>query len=356
MYTPLGDLISCKIKSVEVTSEGKFAVVQAEDGDLVLYDQKGFRHADGFVGFQGDDGAFILDYVDKILMIDAASLVKTEFAEQSVIALKHKKFMGISGYSKVLYDSFGKELLSGCMDYEVYANGMYRGIDFLGMPSCGKAADALYDAYHKIVQNGVLDVIEHENGCLEVLVDKGCHLYDSKGQHIAFLDEEEALGHCLEDRCFTLVENGKEVLCLADKTKVAAGIDEVSVFANGLILTEKKNRFTEESVWCLYDGQGRLLCCSTEVISVDETYGYYVLENEDCNMVSVLKDGKEVLSNLASVLFADKLMLVERNEDEVLVYDLSLGLDKPIWQGTSSESVIFCDLEEDLERFWERNS
>lgn len=357
LYTPQGDLVSHDIKSVEVTSpEGKFAVTQAEDGYLVLYNQKGLRYAYGFINFKGGDDAFILDYDYETLMIDPVSFAETRLLAQSVIVLRHNKFMGISLLGKQLYHSSGRCLLSDYMDYEVYANGMYRGLDYPGTPNFGKRTDVLYINNRQVVLNDVVDVIEHENGCLEVLVEKGCHLYDSKGQHMAFLDEDEALGNCLEDNCFTLIENGKNVLYLADKTKVAEDVDEVSVFECGLILTEKKNQLAEKSFWSLFDVKGNLLCSSEGFISVDGTYGYYVVETDEDNIMSVCKGDKEVLSDLSDVFFTGRLMFAEDDEGEVFVYDLSLGLDEPIWQGSSSEDVVLCDLETDMERFWKRNS
>ncbi|MBO5039390.1 MAG: hypothetical protein J6C85_08090, partial [Alphaproteobacteria bacterium] len=94
LYTPQGDLVSHDIKSVEVTSpEGKFAVTQAEDGYLVLYNQKGLRYAYGFINFKGGDDAFILDYDYETLMIDPVSFAETRLLAQSVIVLRHNKFM-----------------------------------------------------------------------------------------------------------------------------------------------------------------------------------------------------------------------------------------------------------------------
>ena len=346
LYTPEGSLVAGNLESVEVTLDGKFAIAHDEDGYLALYDQKGRRYASGFVNFFGNGEMFLLNYVDKILVIDPSCFSETEMLDAYIRILKHKKLVGTSLFGKTLYDSKGDILLSGCADYEVYANGMYRGIDASQIRGCDKLHDELYGANGEVVQHGVIDVIEHENGCLEVLVKSGCHLYDSKGKHIAFLNNEEALGNCLEDNCYTLYENGKNVLYLADKTKVAEDVDNVEVYANGLILTEKENSCETTSVFNLYDAQGHSLCCSNEFLFVDGAYGYYVPNIEGIETLSVYQDGKEVLNNLSDVVFKGRLMMVECKDGRVLVYDMSLGLKEPLWQGQNSKNVVFCDLEE----------
>ncbi|MBP3687031.1 MAG: hypothetical protein J6J35_01550 [Alphaproteobacteria bacterium] len=341
LYAPNGDLVKSNINSVEVTDDGCFAIVSDEEGYLMLYNQKGILYANGFISFKGNGELFILFYADKILAVDPESFAETLLLEQDVKILGHKKFMGISSYyGKTLYDSTGKVILSKYMDYEVYANGMYRGINYPEYPSCGIKKNALYNADGHQEMSGVVDVIEHKNGCLEVLVEDGCCLFDSKGQYLSFLDEDKALGTCLEDKCFTLMENDKEVLYLPEKIKVAEDFDKVSVYDEcGLILVEKENAFFGQSLYSLYDMNGGLLCSAEEFISVDEKFGYYLIANKGGTSFSIFKDGKEVLSGLSAASSEGRLLRVER-DNKILVYDLNFGLDKPIWAKASSDDIM----------------